>query len=55
MTVNGVQINSGEWFVVDKGVTYSVTTQGGYRALSGYTSNCMTYRATPMHLERSQS
>jgi hypothetical protein len=53
LAINGIPIATGEWFVVDKDTQYSIATKGGYKALAGYVSICMTNRATPAHLERS--
>lgn len=55
LEINGIKIQQGEWFVVQKGTTYSIKTDSGYKALSAYTSICRTNRMTAMHLERSMS
>jgi len=52
LVINGHSINVGEWFVVKAGTTYSIETEGGYKAISAYTSICQTHRATATHVER---
>lgn len=52
LTINGIAINIGEWFVVKAETMYSIKTSGGYKSISAYTSNCRTNRMTALHLER---
>jgi hypothetical protein len=52
LTVNGVEIGIGEWFVVPASTPYEILTRNGYQVMSGYTSNCRTRRMEAnTHLE----
>jgi hypothetical protein len=52
LKLNDIEIQEGEWFVVEAGTKYSIETQNGYLALSGYTSVCQTSRRTALHYEQ---
>lgn len=51
LTINGVSIDKGDWFVVKAGTTYSIRTENGYKSFAGYGHWCQTRRMTNMHKE----
>lgn len=52
LTINGVSIEKGEWFVVKAGTTYSIQTKNGYKSFAGYGMACQTQTSNFMHVEK---
>ena len=55
LTVNGRKIDQpGTWYVVRALTEYEISTETGYRVLSGYTSNCRTGRERALQKQEAQ-